>query len=84
MKFFFYILFSGLLLYIFLLQAKGMGLLDRVLFGTDQMIWADAIGIAVEGINSLEFLTVEEKANIFYNNAARFLELSEEVIAGHH
>ncbi len=67
----------------FLKQAKQMGMLDRILFGTDQMIWPEAIGIAVERINSLEFLTLEEKANIFYNNAARFLELSEEDIKAH-
>ncbi len=65
-------------------QAKQMGMLDRILFGTDQMIWPEAIGIAVERINSLDFLTPEEKADIFYNNAARFLELSEEEIAQHH
>ncbi len=65
-------------------QAKQMGMLDRVLFGTDQMIWPEAIGIAVERINSLDFLALEEKADIFYNNAARFLELDEKTIAEHH
>lgn len=68
----------------FLRQAKQMGLLDRIFFGTDQMIWPEAIGIAVNRINSLEFLTAEEKADIFYNNAAKFLALEEEVISRHH
>lgn len=67
----------------FLKQAKQMRMLDRILFGTDQMIWPEAIGIAVERINSLEFLTTEEKADIFYNNAARFLELNEKEIEAH-
>lgn len=67
----------------FLKQAKQMGMLDRVLFGTDQMIWPDAIAIAVERINSLDFLTVEEKADIFYNNAARLLELNEAELEAH-
>ncbi len=67
----------------FLRQAKQMGMLDRVLFGTDQMVWVDAIGIAVERINSLGFLTTEDKADIFYNNAAKFLGLSEENIKQH-
>lgn len=67
----------------FLRKAKQMGVLDRVLFGTDQMIWPEAIGIAVERINSLEFLTLEEKTDIFYNNAANFLELSEDIISKH-
>ncbi|MCM4161502.1 amidohydrolase [Antarcticibacterium flavum] len=68
----------------FLKQAKQMGMLDRILFGTDQMIWPEAIGIAIERVNSLGFLTTEEKAGIFYHNAAQFLNLTEEVIAVHH
>ncbi|MFD2518304.1 amidohydrolase family protein [Salinimicrobium flavum] len=68
----------------FLRQAKQMGMLDRVLFGTDQMVWPEAIGIAVERINSLDFLTMEEKTDIFYNNAAEFLGLEEDVIKQHH
>ncbi|WP_051205455.1 amidohydrolase family protein [Salinimicrobium xinjiangense] len=68
----------------FLRQAKQMGMLDRILFGTDQMIWPEAIGIAVDNINSLDFLTLEEKADIFYNNAAEFLGLEEDVINQHH
>lgn len=67
----------------FLRQAKQMGMLDRILFGTDQMVWHDAIGIAIDRVNSLQFLTVDEKADIFYNNAATFLGLSEEDINKH-
>lgn len=51
------------------------GLGKRLMFGSDQMIWPDAIGLAIEGIESAEFLTVEQKRDIFYNNAARFLKL---------
>jgi hypothetical protein len=40
--------------------------------------------LAVERINAYDFLSLEEKADIFYNNAARFLRLSEETIARHH
>ena len=67
----------------FLKQAKQMGLLDRILFGTDQMVWHEAIGLAVERINSLDFLTIEEKADIFYHNAAKFLGLTEDVMKQH-
>ncbi len=38
---------------------------------------------AVDAIQSADFLTPEQKADIFYNNAARFLRLSEEEIAKH-
>ncbi|GHA34067.1 hypothetical protein GCM10007103_14550 [Salinimicrobium marinum] len=68
----------------FLRQAKQMGLVNRILFGTDQMIWREAIGIAVNRINSRDFLTAEEKADIFYYNAAEFLGLEEDVIGQHH
>jgi predicted TIM-barrel fold metal-dependent hydrolase len=49
----------------------------RLLFGSDQMVWPEAIGMAVEGIESAAFLTEEEKRDIFYNNAVRFLRLEE-------
>jgi uncharacterized protein len=68
----------------FLRRAKERGLLDRVMFGSDQMVWPEAIGMAVDRINGYDFLTVEEKADIFYNNASRFLGLDEEVITRHH
>ena len=36
------------------------------MFGSDQMVWPEAIGMAVEAINSADFLTSEQKADIFY------------------
>jgi predicted TIM-barrel fold metal-dependent hydrolase len=59
------------------------GLGKRIMFGSDQMIWPEVIDVAVDAIQSAEFLTREQKADIFYNNAARFLRLSEEQIARH-
>ncbi|MFL6449805.1 MAG: amidohydrolase family protein [Bryobacteraceae bacterium] len=55
-----------------LVQA-GFG--QRLMFGSDQMIWPESIGLAIEAIESAPFLTPEHKRNIFYNNAARFLKL---------
>ena len=60
------------------------GLGDRLMFGSDQMNWPEAIDWAVEGIASADFLTPQQKRDIFYNNAARFLRLSEAEIARHH
>ena len=57
------------------LVCAGFG--KRLLFGSDQMVWPEAIGMAVEGIESATFLTQEEKQDIFYNNAVRFLRLEE-------
>lgn len=59
----------------FLKKAKASNLLDRVMFGSDQMVWPDAITMSIEFLNSLDFLTEEEKNNIFYENAKRFLGL---------
>jgi predicted TIM-barrel fold metal-dependent hydrolase len=49
----------------------------RIMFGSDQMVWPELIGQAIEGIESASFLTDEQKHDIFYNNAARFLGLPE-------
>ena len=53
------------------------GLGKRIMFGSDQMIWPEAIGMAIEGIETASFLSKEQKRDIFYNNAARFLRLQE-------
>jgi len=47
------------------------------MFGSDQMRWPEAIGMAIEGIESASFLSQEQKRDIFYDNAARFLRLKE-------
>ena len=57
---------------------------DRVMFGSDQMVWPEVIGVVIEAIQTAEFLTPTQKSDIFYSNAARFLRLSEEEIAAHH
>ncbi len=59
------------------------GLGKLLMFGSDQMVWPEAIGLAIEGIESADFLTAEQKRDIFYNNAARFLRLSAEEMAAH-
>jgi hypothetical protein len=51
------------------------------MFGSDQMVWPEGIGMASEGIESASFLTEEQKRDIFYNNAVRFLRLDEEKLA---
>jgi uncharacterized protein len=46
------------------------------MFGTDQMRWPEAIGIAIEFVESAAFLSRGEKRDILYN-AARFLGLEQ-------
>lgn len=60
------------------------GLGKRLMFGSDQMVWPEKIGAAVEAIEKAPFLSMEQKRDIFYNNAARFLRLQEDEIAAHH
>jgi predicted TIM-barrel fold metal-dependent hydrolase len=56
----------------------------RVMFGSDQMVWPGLIELSIEIIEEAPFLSEEQKRDIFYNNAARFLRLSEQEIARHH
>jgi len=56
----------------------------RILFGSDQMVWPATIEIAIETIEQAPFLTEAQKRDILYNNAARFLALSDAEIARHH
>lgn len=60
------------------------GFADRIMFGSDQMVWPESIGLAVAGVESAPFLTSAQKRAIFYGNAARFLRLTEAEIRADH
>lgn len=62
--------------YLRALVREGFG--KRLMFGSDQMMWPEAVGMAIEGIESASFLTEEQKRDIFFNNAVRFLRLDEQ------
>ncbi len=49
----------------------------RIMFGTDQMAWEDAIPLAIKNVENASFLTEEQKEDIFYNNAARIYDIRE-------
>ncbi len=70
--------------YAHLRRLVDAGLSKRIMFGSDQMEWPETIALAIESIQSADFLTPEQKADIFYHNAARFLRLTDEQIARHH
>ena len=65
-------------------QLVDAGFGKRIMFGSDQMNWPGVIEPAIAIINEAPFLTVEQKADILYNNAARFLRFSAEEVARHH
>ncbi len=70
--------------YRFLERIVEAGFGDRVMFGSDQMVWPGVIERSVAIIERAPFLSVEQKRDILYNNAARFLRLSKEEIDRHH
>lgn len=59
------------------------GFSDRIMFGSDSQIWPQAIAIAVDRTNRAPCLGPSDREDIFFNNAAAFLRLSEERIAEH-
>jgi hypothetical protein len=52
------------------------GFEDRVMFGTDQMYWPRLMATSIGVIQNADYLTPQEKRDILYNNAARFLRLA--------
>ena len=60
-----------------------MGLGDRIMFGSDQMGWPRGIGTSIEVILQAPW-DEQTKRDILYNNAARFLALTEDQIRTHH
>ncbi len=66
---------------------KGLinnGLGERLMYGSDQMVWPEGIEIGIQRIQNADFLTELQKRDIFYNNAARFLKLTDFQILEHH
>lgn len=70
--------------YRFLRELVEAGFGDRVMFGSDQMIWPGVIEPSIRSIEQADFLNAGQKRDILYNNAARFLRLTKEEIAAHH
>jgi predicted TIM-barrel fold metal-dependent hydrolase len=60
------------------------GFEERIMWGSDQMIWPKVIATAIKTIEDAPFLSEKQKRDIFYNNAAHFLRLSSEEISKHH
>jgi hypothetical protein len=52
------------------------GFEDRVMFGTDQMYWPRLMATSIGVIQNADYLTPQQKRDILYNNAARFLRLA--------
>jgi predicted TIM-barrel fold metal-dependent hydrolase len=51
------------------------GFEDRVMYGTDQLQWPKLMAYSISIIQNADYLTPEQKRDILYNNAVRFLRL---------
>jgi uncharacterized protein len=51
------------------------GFEDRVMFGTDQLLWPKLMAYSISIIQNADYLTEQQKSDILYNNAARFLRI---------
>lgn len=60
-------------IYLNALITAGFG--KRLMYGSDQMIWEDAIPLSIKNVESAAFLSATQKDDIFYNNAARFFNI---------
>ena len=52
-----------------------LGFEKRLMYGSDQMAWDDAIPLSIKNVESASFLNEQQKQDIFYNNAARFYNI---------
>lgn len=55
------------------------GFYDRIMFGSDSQFWPETISIAIDRTARAPCLNPQYRRAIFYDNAASFLGLSEEV-----
>lgn len=70
--------------YRYLQSIFDAGFGNRVMFGSDQMVWPGLIERSIQVIDQAPFLDEKQKRDLLYNNAARFLRLSDEQIKQHH
>ena len=66
----------------YLRRIVNAGFADRVMFGSDQMVWTDAIGLAIERIDRADYLTEAQRRDILFNNAVRFFRWTDIAACG--
>ena len=54
----------------------------RVMFGSDQMVWPDALEFAIQNVEAATYLTDDQKRDIFYHNAVRFFRFTDDRFTG--
>lgn len=66
--------------YNYLKRLVEAGFENRIMYGSDQMIWPEAMEISINNIQNAPFLSSAQKRDILFNNAARFLRLTPQQI----
>ncbi len=61
--------------YAYLKRLVDAGFEQRIMFGSDNMVWPDAIAVAIGRIEKAPFLSAAQKRLILHDNAARFLRI---------
>jgi len=61
--------------YNYLQRLVDAGFENRIMFGSDEMVWPDALSAAIDSVLNAPLLTPQQKRDILYENAARFLRL---------
>jgi predicted TIM-barrel fold metal-dependent hydrolase len=70
--------------YSYLKKIIEAGFIKRIMYGSDSMMWPQLMEESIKTIQNAPFLSNQQKRDILYNNAARFLDLSEKDIKSHH
>jgi len=61
--------------YSYLKSLIDAGYSNRLMYGSDQSAWEDAIPLSIRNVENAPFLSEQQKQDIFYNNAARFYNI---------
>lgn len=66
----------------YLRRLVDAGFTRNIMYGSDQAVWPAIIPYSIEGIESADFLSLEQKRAILCGNAARFLRLDPKLCEG--
>jgi hypothetical protein len=61
----------------FLRRLVEGGFARRIMFGSDQMVWPDAIEQSLQAYREADYLTAAQRRDILFNNAVRFFGWAE-------
>jgi hypothetical protein len=64
--------------YGYLKRLIDAGFEHRIMFGSDEMVWPEALSSSIDTIQQAPMLNVEQKRDILYNNAAKFFRLQQQ------